>query len=216
MNLKLFTSRWDQIPMVFLDTETTGIDPVTDRAVEVALVRFEGGKVAGEFSSRVNPGRAIPEAATAIHGITDADVRDAPSIGNVFANAQVRDLLDGAWLGAFNASFDKLFVPPFGEMHAEPWFDGLSIVRVVDKWAKGAGRHKLTAVCERHGVELAGAHGALADATATGQVFYKLAPSQLGTWTVGEALRWQRHQECEAWFDFRLWLSKQPPREVSP
>lgn len=211
MSLKLFIQLWHAAPTVWIDTETTGTSPVEDRACEVALVRFEGGKPVGEFSSRVHPGRAIPAEATAIHGIDDAMVADAPSIGNVFALKEVRRLIDGAQPGAYNAGFDRFFVPPFGDEWAHPWLDALSLVRVVDKWARGKGRHKLEASCARHGIELVGAHGALPDARATGQLFYKLAPDVLDDWTIGEALRWQRHQEAESWFDFHSWLSKQPP-----
>lgn len=212
----LFNRPWSDVDTIWIDTETTGISPAVDRAVEVALVRFEAGKPVAEFSSRVNPGRPIPAEATVIHGIDDAAVKGAPTIAEVFEMAEVKRLLEGAWPGSYNASFDKLFVPPFGEEHSHPWLDALSIVRVADRWVRGTGRHKLSAVCERHGIDLVGAHGALADARAAGQVFYRLAPEQLAGRTLVEALRWQRHQEADSWADFWTWKSRQPPREVAP
>jgi DNA polymerase III epsilon subunit-like protein len=214
--IKLFSAAWATVPVVFLDTETTGTNPATDRAVQVGVARFEGGKCVGEFCSIVNPGRLIPTEATEIHGITDAMCADAPTIADVFASTEVTSLLQDAQPGAYNQNFDRLFVPPFGEAWAWPWVDSLSFVRVVDRWVKGSGRHKLAVTAARHGIAMNGAHDALVDAKACGEIFFKLAPSQFKPEvTMGELLRWQRVQEAESWFDFHSWLAKQPPREVA-
>jgi len=217
--IKLFSAAWPSVPVCFIDTETTGTAPATDRAAQVGIARFEGGKCVGEFCSLVNPARPIPAEATAIHGITDAMVADAPLIGDVFASSEVVALLADAWPGAYNQAFDRLFVPPFGEAWSQPWVDSLSFVRVADRWVKGSGRHKLATTAARHGIEMKGAHNALVDAKACGEIFFKLAPLQFGDGadaaTLGELLRWQRIQEAESWFDFNSWLSKQPPREAA-
>lgn len=62
-------------PYVFLDAETTGVDPYTDRIVQLTLIEYPSGET---FTSLVNPGRPIPAEVTKIHGITDEDVKDAP------------------------------------------------------------------------------------------------------------------------------------------
>jgi len=65
-------------PIVFLDLETTGINVVTDRIVEIALLKiFPDGKEE-EKLQRINPGIPIPAQSSAIHGIYDDDVKDAP------------------------------------------------------------------------------------------------------------------------------------------
>ena len=61
------------VPFVAFDTETTGLH-TTDRLVELAAVRFRGDVVEGEWSALVDPGLAIPPAATAVHGIRDGHV----------------------------------------------------------------------------------------------------------------------------------------------
>ncbi len=214
--LKLFTLPWPSVPVVFIDTETTGVRPGTDRAVSVALVRFENGAPVGTFSSFVDPGRTIPPEATAIHGITDDHVYGRPSIQTIFALDEVQRLVLGAQPAAYNAPFDRHFVPPFGEDWTWPWLDSLSIVRKVDRFVRGSGRHKLEVTCERNGIPLAKAHDARADAKAAGLLFYKIAPLVFGPdVTLGEVLRWQRAAEAESWFDYCCWLSKQPPKEVS-
>lgn len=68
---------WDTAHYMTFDTETTGFRD-TDRIVEIAFVEFKGGKIVDRFTSRVNPGIPIPEDASKIHGIYDADVRKAP------------------------------------------------------------------------------------------------------------------------------------------
>lgn len=213
--LRFFNTQWDEVPTVWIDTETTGIKPGKDRCVQIAVVRFERGVPVGSAQDFVNPGIPIPEAATAIHGITDLAVKDAPPIDAFMARADVVALLDGAQPAAFNAPFDRYFIPPFGEDWTWPWLDALSLVRKVDRFAKGAGRHKLEAACKRHGIELVGAHDAGADARAAGLLFYKLGRQEFPQpYTLGRALSWQRRSEAEEWARFMGWLSTQPPKEA--
>ena len=64
---------------VVLDTETTGVE-LEDRPVEIALVRVATGE---RFSSLINPQRSIPPTASAIHGLIDEDVEDAPTLAMI-------------------------------------------------------------------------------------------------------------------------------------
>lgn len=93
----------------FVDTETTGIDPDADAIVEIAIVRFRGGRKE-VFHTLVNPGFPIPPTASAVHGITDEDVKDAPRIEEL--EDRIIEMLDGAFVIAHNAGFDALFVDP--------------------------------------------------------------------------------------------------------
>src|SRR4051794_25784656 len=61
-------------PLAVLDLESTGVDVASSRVVEVAVMRVGPGGGRAMFHRRVNPGIPIPPAATAVHGITDADV----------------------------------------------------------------------------------------------------------------------------------------------
>lgn len=212
--LQLFTRRWHEVPTVWIDVETTGVNPARDRAVSVAIARFEGGRCVDCHGVEVDPGIPIPPEATSIHGITDAMVAGKKTIAEVFALPGVLELLKGAQPAAYNAPFDRHFVPPFGEDWTWPWLDALSIVRVVDRFVRGKGRHKLEAACARHGVELPKAHDALGDARAAGALFYTLAPSQFSpVTTLGAALFWQRQREAEEWHRFTQWRAAQPPQE---
>lgn len=211
----LFYRPWSEVPTVWIDTETTGTRPGTDRAVQVGLVRFERGEPVGSFVALVCPGCEISAEATAVHGLTNADVAAAAHIDSVFKLTEVQQLLSGAQPGAYNAPFDKHFVPPFGDDWTWPWLDALSVVREIDRFVKGKGRHKLDVTCGRHGVTLSAAHNAGADAEAAGRLFYEIAP-----WprlmVLGDVLREQRIAEAEQWADFQSWLAKQPPQAALP
>ena len=65
-------------PIVFLDLETTGINVVTDRIVEIALLKIFPDGREEEKLQRINPGIPIPAQSSDIHGIYDDDVKDAP------------------------------------------------------------------------------------------------------------------------------------------
>jgi DNA polymerase III epsilon subunit-like protein len=92
-----------------VDVETTGLDSARDAVVEVACLRVEDGKITRQFASLVDPGRAIPERASAVHGIFDSDVRGAPSLAEV--RGTLCALAAGATVVAHNARFDLGFLP---------------------------------------------------------------------------------------------------------
>lgn len=207
---------WRDAPYVFIDFETTGIRPLVDKVVEVGVARFERGQFAASCQSLINPGMAIPEEASAIHGIRDADVVDKPTVEAFFEREVVRELMQGAQPGAYNGTFDRWFCPPSALPDwTWPWVDTLVVVRRLDEWATGKGRHKLAAACERHGIELPNAHRADADARATGELFFKLMPRIFHGRVLGELLGWMRRQEAEQWCEFHSWLARQPQEETA-
>lgn len=77
MNLDL-SRPWPELPLCILDFETTDVNPLECMPVQLAVVRYEGGKEVGAASTLLNPGCPIPESAAAIHGKTDEMVLNAP------------------------------------------------------------------------------------------------------------------------------------------
>ena len=87
-------------PLVFFDLETTGLHLKNDRIVELALIKVTPQGDVLEKVRRFNPGMPIPPEATAVHGITDADVADkAPFCARA---RSLLAMLDGCDLGGFN------------------------------------------------------------------------------------------------------------------
>ncbi len=105
--------------IVVLDTETTGLDPETDRVVEIAAVRLDKvdgvWAVVSEKSCLVDPGRPIPAAASAVHHLTDSDVVDARNLSEAI---EYLDLREKDVLVAHNADFDRGMLPGLA---THPW-----------------------------------------------------------------------------------------------
>jgi len=88
-------------PIAFLDLETTGINVTNDRIVELSVLKISPNGKEEWMSTRVNPEIPIPLKTTAIHGITDADVANAPVFKEVAKNLAA--FLEGCDLAGFNA-----------------------------------------------------------------------------------------------------------------
>ncbi len=107
-----------------IDVETTGFSPLRDRVVEVAVVILQDGLTVKCWSSLVNPEREIPDRATAIHGLTDDDVAQSPTLDEI--EGLLRELCDGATVVAHNASFDLSFLPM---LHDRPHLCTVALAR---------------------------------------------------------------------------------------
>lgn len=70
-------------PLVFFDTETTGVDAAKDRIIEISLLKLFSDAKEEIKTFRINPGMPIPAEATAVHGIKDEDVKDKPSFAEI-------------------------------------------------------------------------------------------------------------------------------------
>jgi DNA polymerase-3 subunit epsilon len=98
-------------PIVFIDLETTGINVSTDRIVEIAALKIHPDGSEQWMNTRVNPEMHIPEKATAIHGITDEDVADAPTFLEIAKN--LATFLEGCDLAGYNVV--KFDIPVLAE-----------------------------------------------------------------------------------------------------
>lgn len=89
-------------PIVFLDLETTGIDITNDRIVEISLVKVAADGSKEVKTRRLNPEMPIPPEATAVHHITDDDVKDAPRFREVAKS--LASYIEGCDFGGFNSN----------------------------------------------------------------------------------------------------------------
>src|SRR5690349_10646944 len=103
------SERFTSLALAVIDTETTGRDPARgDRIVEIAIVHFDRGEVTARHALLVDPGIPIPAEASAVHGISDADVKGKPKWDAVAK--EIIELLRGRIPVAYNANFDRAFV----------------------------------------------------------------------------------------------------------
>ena len=160
---------------VVLDLETTGLSPATDRITEVGAVKVRAGEVLGELRTFVHPGRPIPPAVTALTGITDAMVRDAPTMAAVLA-ALMTFLGDAVFVG-HNASFDLAFLRAAAAAHGYGTLDPTVVdtARLARRLLREEIRDVRLATVARHlRTVTRPEHRALADARATVDVLHGL------------------------------------------
>jgi len=98
-------------PIVFLDLETTGINVAADRIVEISLLKITPNGKEQWMTTLINPEMPIPPKVTALHGISDADVADAPKFKDIAKNLAV--FLEGCDLAGYNAI--KFDIPVLAE-----------------------------------------------------------------------------------------------------
>ncbi|MFJ5553439.1 3'-5' exonuclease [Streptomyces sp. NPDC093225] len=185
---------WHGGVLAGFDLETTGTDPHEARIVTAAVVEVTGGEMTGRRGWLADPGIAIPEQASAIHGISTeravAQGRPAREVADEVAEALVELWRRGAVVVAYNAAFDltlltaelaRYGLPSLadrlgaaaGPAGTGPVVDPLTIDRAVDRYRPG--KRTLEAVCRVYGVTLEGAHDAFADALAAVHVARAIA-----------------------------------------
>lgn len=160
-------------PVVFFDLETTGTDHQRDRIVEISVVRVCPMPVAIEAPRtwRVNPGIRIPKESSAIHGIEDEDVAEAPSFADLAS--ELVELFKDCDLGGFAISrMDvKLLNREFERAKANFSLNGARMVDAQVIFHRREPRDLSAAMKFYRGRELEGAHGAEADTLASLEVF---------------------------------------------
>lgn len=149
-----------------VDIETTGGYAERNRIVEIAIVLHDGQKITAEWSSLVNPERNIPSTVTAIHGITDAMVSDAPRFFELAK--EIWELLEGRIFVAHNVNFDYSFVrQEFESLGAKFSLKKLCTVRLARKIFPGHKSYSLGSICSDRRIPILDRHRALGDAKAT-------------------------------------------------
>jgi DNA polymerase-3 subunit epsilon len=159
-------------PIIFFDVETTGLDPRSDRIVELAAVKVwpDGSREPEEKCRRFNPLVPIPKDATAVHGITDEDVKDEqPFAKYARGEGGIASFFAGCDLAGFNIlGFDIPILAAELERAGEKLDLGdVSVVDAFKVFTSHEPRHLSAAVRFYCGREHEDAHTALGDVRAT-------------------------------------------------
>jgi DNA polymerase III subunit epsilon len=155
------------------DLESTGVDTAEDRIVTACAVLVEDGRVVFERDWLVAVDVDIPDAATAIHGITTAHAREhgvAPDVATSLTGFNV--VFDLSMLNAECVRHGLGTLEEFCGRPIAPVLDGLCLDKAVDRYRPGS--RKLVDVAAHYGVELTDAHNATADAVAAVEVVHRI------------------------------------------
>ena len=231
---------WHEGRMVMFDLETTGVDPHRDRIITAAVIAHTPCQPLAKFAWLVNPGIPIPEAAAAIHGITDAAAAtgaDPQAAVPEIARALLAASADGIPIIGHNVTFDLTMLWAELYRHGSPLADRMHLIRpvidtmILDKWADPwrpkqptarrkdpatCGSRKLVDTCRVYGITLTeqDAHGAEADALAAGRLAWAIAVRKPGLQMPAMELHaWQVEEKQRQAESFAAWLVKQGKRD---
>lgn len=162
-------------PICFFDLETTGINISKDRIVEISILKvFPDGKET-TYTQIVNPQMKIPAEVTAVHGISDADVKDKPTFKDI--SKEVYNMIKDSDLGGFNSN--RFDIPVLAEemLRADVDFDmksnkSIDVQTIFHKMEQRTLSAAYKFYCNKN---LEDAHSAEADTKAT----YEVLKSQL-------------------------------------
>ncbi len=164
MNLKLYK------PLCTFDLETTGTNISKDRIVEICILKVNPDASRETKTWIVNPEMLIPKESSAIHGITDEKVKDAPTFREIAP--KIQEMISGCDLAGFNSN--RFDVPLLAEEFLRVGLDfDLSKIKLVDAQTifHKMEQRNLTAAykfyCKK---DLENAHSAEADVLATFEV----------------------------------------------
>ncbi len=195
---------WHLGKMLAFDLETTGIDVESDRIVTASTVGITPDQTyrTRTASWLVDPGVDIPEAATAVHGITTDHAKEHGERPEVALDAVAADLalalVGGVPVVGMNLPYDLTLLDRECRRHRVPTLDDRLDGRVrpvidvhvldkqVDPYRKGS--RKLTDLCEHYAVRLDDAHDSTADAVAAARVAYRICQRfpELAAMSLGE------------------------------
>ncbi len=185
--------KWDEIPYVSVDVETTGFSH-NDRICEITVVQAVNGEIKTDFTSLINPGCPISTGATQIHGIEDSDVRDAPRLVDI--SDHIMDLFsrDSPWVG-HNLGFDLRMLSY--DIPKDQWPRGVPTLCTMDFARhhhfelRSRPKHRLIDLVEHFNIEIPESmHRSGVDAIALARI----VPKMLAGYAVGPTMTKWNHE----------------------
>lgn len=165
-------------PLVFLDLETTGVNIVNDRIVEIALLKINIDGTETELLQRINPEIPIPPESSIIHGIYDEDIKNEPTFREV--GKKLAKFIEGCDLAGFNSN--RFDIPLLAEEFLRADLDVdlkkhkfIDVQAIFHKMEKRTLAAAYKFYCNQ---DLVDAHSAMADTRAT----YEVLKAQLDTY----------------------------------
>ena len=156
-----------------IDLETTGLNPKTDKIIEIGIVKVEENRIVKEWETLVNPDRKLEERIIELTGIRNEQLSSAPSIEEVLP--QLLDIVGDSVLLGHSVLFDYSFVKK-AAVNRRLSFErtGIDTLKIARKYLADLESRSLPCLCRYYGISHS-AHRALHDAKATVELYRKLA-----------------------------------------
>lgn len=149
-----------------IDIETTGGSPRNEKITEIAVFIHDGMKVIKEYKTLINPEKPIPSFITALTGITDEMVADAPKFYEIAKD--IVELTENRVFVAHNANFDYRFIKSeFNSLGYNFTREQLCTLKLSRKLFPGYRSYSLGNLCSSLGININNRHRAAGDALAT-------------------------------------------------
>ena len=165
------------LSLVVFDFETTGLDDVQDRIIEIGAQKIVSQEVVSEFSVLINPGMPLPAEVERITGITDDMLVGKPSIAEVLPD--FLKFIEGHILVAHNAAFDMGFLrnscSGIGVDVDWPSFCTLKMAREL---LPGLERKNLDTLAEYYGLQFEARHRSIGDVKVTVEVLHNMLQNE--------------------------------------
>lgn len=153
-----------------VDIETTGGNSNGGKITEISIFLYDGIQIVDEFTSLINPERAIPPFITRLTGITDSMVANAPTFPEIAK--RIIEITEDAIFVAHNVAFDYNFVKgEFASLGYEYQRKTICTVTASRKLLPGYKSYSLGNICHDLGIEITDRHRARGDAFATVKLF---------------------------------------------
>ena len=158
---------------VCIDLETTGLNPKTDKIIEIGVVRVEHNEIVEEWQTFVNPGRQLEERITELTGIHDEQLISAPMIDEVLP--KLLEMAGDFVLLGHSVLFDYSFIKK-AAVNRKMTFEkkGIDTLKIARKYLSDLESRSLPCLCKHYGI-CHNAHRALQDARATVELYRRLA-----------------------------------------
>lgn len=183
----------EDLPVLVLDSETTGLDVAAARIVALGAVHGHGWRLYPHVNldCLINPGVPIPRRSTAVHGITDAMASAAPPFAETWP--RLHGMMTGAVVVGHSIGFDLAILEAECARHGIAWATppALDTGLLFSALRPKETDFNLDRLAEQYGVEVEGRHTALGDALVTAEIWLALLPRLIerGVSTYGDARR---------------------------
>lgn len=187
---------------IVIDFETTGLSPGADRAIEVAAVLLEKGRIRDRFQTLMNPGKRVSPFIESYTGITNEMLMSAPV--NAKAMSELSRFIGKDRLVAHNASFDKRFLDyEFGKIGKRPVEMIACSLLISRRLYQKVPNYRLQTLVEYKKIEVKGNyHRALADAEVTALLWLQIQADIENTYKVNPS------------FEFMYQFGKTPKAKI--